>query len=503
MKTLNLPKKFLALCLAAVVSLSATGSANAGSLYEAMGELEKGSADKAAAQLFEIYEREQNLDTKREAEFYLAQALEKKGLLISALFFYSQVFKQGAVHKHYFAATAGMVELARRLKDDFIVPRIINDNWDTNALRSLSKPQQQAVNYMIGQLYYRQGKLEDAKAYLSAVPEGYEAFARAHYSLGSIYALTGKNEEAIKVWQQLLDTMKDPDTLSDDQKTIRNFAILGQARANYALGKYREATELYRSVPRYSNEWYDALFENSWSYFVQEEYGRALGEVESVLSPYFNKRFRPEAYVVAATVYYSNCQFDRARLVLDSFKNRYEVAQDELKKYIASSRSEREFYQDLVRTNPAIPEEILRQVRRNGRFLNYHRTIVQIMKEQEIVAAADNWRSSRLGAELGSILRDQLETFEKGTGEWVKRSLATQSANLNQFINQARFLKLETATSEKEVLEAGGDIKAKERKRLPRPDIPNDQYQHWNFKGEYWVDEIGYLVHSVRKECTE
>lgn len=473
------------------------------SMYEALGELEKGSAEKAAAQFYEIYATEQNLDTKRDAQFYLAKALEKRGLLIASLRFYRDVFDEGAVHKHYFAATAALVDLARKLKDDRIVPELIFDKWPQDALRAMPKPEQQAVNYMVGQMLYRKGKFEDAKAYLGAVPPGYEVYPRARYGLGAIQAVTGKNDEAIQTWQQLLETMKDERALNEEQKRVRNFAILGQARAHYALGHYKEATELFRSVPRYSEEWYDALFENSWSYFMQEEYGRALGEVESALSPYFNKRFRPEAYVVAATVYYSNCQFDRARLVLDSFKNRYEPAQEQLKVYLASNRNEKDFYQDLVRTDAAIPEEILRQVRRNGRFLNLHRTVVQIMKEQEILATADNWRTARLQTALGTILREELDGFEMGTGKWVKRSLENQSAILGQFINQARFIKLETATKEKDVLEAGGDVAAKERKRLPRPDIPNDQYQHWNFKGEYWVDEIGYLVHSIRKECAE
>ena len=85
----------------------------------------------------------------------------------------------------------------------------------------------------------------------------------------------------------------------------------------------------------------------------------------------------------------------------------------------------------------------------------------------------------------------------------MKSQLKNQASVLNQFVNNARLIKFETATSEKEVLEAGGEIAGMKRKRLPRPDIPDDQHQHWNFKGEYWVDEVGYYVHSVRKECVE
>ena len=48
---------------------------------------------------------------------------------------------------------------------------------------------------------------------------------------------------------------------------------------------------------------------------------------------------------------------------------------------------------------------------------------------------------------------------------------------------------------------AAAEILKGRRARLPRPEIPTDQWQHWGFKKEYWKDELGYIEHSLRSEC--
>jgi tetratricopeptide (TPR) repeat protein len=356
------------------------------------------------------------------------------------------------------------------------------------------------VNYMIGALDYRQGKYDFSSESLGAV-EGLLK-PKARYLMGVIAVRKGDNKGAIQRWSEVIEIISEHDT-SEDRISLRNQSLLGIARAQYALGLYPEASASYLKVPRFSKEWFDALFENSWAYFQQEDYGRALGQIESVLSPYFDRHFRAEAFVLAATVYYSNCQFDRTRTMLEAFKSRYEPQLAAVQQYLASDRKSMDIYNDLVTTSAALPEEMLRQIRRNGRFLNYHRIISEINREQVNLASADNWRGTAMHTELDTILREQKAEFSDYTGRWIKAQWKNQQDTLQQFINQARIIKFETASSEKEVIEAGGKVAGLTRKRLPRPEIPSDQFNHWNFRGEYWSDEVGYYVHSVRKECAE
>ena len=61
---------------------------------------------------------------------------------------------------------------------------------------------------------------------------------------------------------------------------------------------------------------------------------------------------------------------------------------------------------------------------------------------------------------------------------------------------------LETKTAEADWLEQGKEIDAsKLRRRLPRPFIPDDTFQFWWFRDEYWIDELGYYEFTIKTEC--
>ncbi len=495
-------KTFLGLAVLMLVAPQAQAAADMASAFDAY---KSKDYRRAAVELYDVAQNDSSLPNKQQAEFLLGRSLQELGYYVPAIAYYRSVIFAGPSHPSHKEAWVQLIDIARLLKDDFIVPTIVNTRYDKDGetLGSLDNDRIFAVNYMIGALSYRRAQYDTAYDFLGSIKSSNAYFyLRARYLMGVIRIRKADNKGAIALFEEVIKAVPD-DEEDEDRVSFRNLSILGKARAHYALGEFKEATDAYRSVPRFSEQWFDALFENAWSYYQQDNYGRALGEIESVLSPYFNKRLRAEAYVLAATVYYSNCQFDRTRSMLDAFKANYEAPLEKLNAYTASNRDPKEFYRDLVNTSDAIPGEILRQVRRNGRFLNYHRILVETKREQEMLGRADNWRGSKLRDELEGILKEQYDSFEAYTGKWVKQQLVNQASDLTQRINNARLIKFETASSEKEVLEAGGDIANLKRKRLPRPDIPDDQHQHWNFKNEYWKDEIGYYVHSVRKECAE
>ena len=80
-------------------------------------------------------------------------------------------------------------------------------------------------------------------------------------------------------------------------------------------------------------------------------------------------------------------------------------------------------------------------------------------------------------------------------------SLLELEAQLRNFEAQINILDFEVADAERQWLEQGKEILKGRRARLPRPDIPNDQWQHWSFDREYWKDELGFIQHSLRSEC--
>ncbi len=491
--------------LALLIVLLSAPRAWAVPVVSALGELKAEDYRSAAQHLYEALQQTPSDSDRQDAEYGLAQALSGLGYQIAGLVYYRNVLSTGPVHKHYLDSVRALLKMAHETHDEFVVPAMINAryNADAEALARLSAEERSQINYMIGALEYRRSRFSDSRNFLQAVAENSPEGLKAKYVRAVISVRQKDNVSAIKAFEQI-ERVISPDVDSDSERArIRRLAILGQARCAYALKDFKRATAMYATVPRYTDEWFDAIFESGWAYYQEEDYGRALGQVESVLSPYFEKRFRPEAYVLAATVYYSNCQWDRTRGTLDKFKQTYESEQTDLQKYLAAGRRPSSIYNDLISTSPSIPLEILRQVRRNGRFLNLHRLVAETIHEQGLAQSTDNLPAGRLREELKGVLKELRDQLEEQAGTFAKAELERQQAILGQFVNQARLVKFETATHEKEILETGGDVTAKQRKRLPRPDIPSDKYQHWNDKGEYWVDELGYYVHGVRKECLE
>ena len=65
----------------------------------------------------------------------------------------------------------------------------------------------------------------------------------------------------------------------------------------------------------HEKDWLDALFEESWAYFMASDYPHALGNIHTIESPYFPNSFYPEAQFLKAIIYFTNCQYENAKII--------------------------------------------------------------------------------------------------------------------------------------------------------------------------------------------
>ena len=151
--------------------------------------------------------------------------------------------------------------------------------------------------------------------------------------------------------------------------------------------------------------------------------------------------------------------------------------------------------------NPHYSIELARSVRSTKRFKDFHYLLTHIAWEKKAVAEMGTWRSTRLQDDLTAVLVSQQEQLEPAVGNWARMQLRNREVMLQHFQNQINILDFEVTDAERKWLEQGKEILKGRRARLPRPAIPDDQWQHWGFRREYWKDEIGYIEHAVRSEC--
>ena len=456
----------------------------------------------AAFLFFDVKENSEDPDARVKAEYYLGRALYKAGFIFPAYQFYGEVFNAGESHPFFPNATEGLVDIAREIGDDTLIPGLINRGY-SEAFARLKAEKLNAINYMIGMVEQRQGNLFQAKQFLEAVREDSDFYTRALYRLAIMAVKTATQEgatdyaEAIKYFRTIEESV-DATQVEDDRK-LRRLALLGQARAYFSQGEFAKSVEYYEKVPRFSDDWYDAMFESGWAYFQNAQFGRALGMVHSIQSPYFDDRYRAESFVLKATTYFQMCHFDRVRVALESFFNIYESMSEQLKPWLEGDQTDAEMVDLVVNGAPNFPSEIRLQISGNRRFQKFLAQVREVDAETERAQA--ELPSGGFKSQMLALLEVQREFRVALTGKLVRRQLRREAVALDDFLGQARIIQLETTTAERKMLAAGKDITKGPRARGPRPIIPDATYQYWAFLGEYWIDELGYYEHSIKDEC--
>lgn len=472
------------------------------SLEQALGQFKNEDYESAAFSFYDLLVNDARSEVRDQAQAYLGESLKKMKLYVPALFYYRDLLAAGKGNRFYLSAVQGLLELQELLHDPFVIPTLMNTYLDADGFGQLAQEKVSRINYLIGELLFRQRKNKEARAFLEHVDKlDKNLYVRAHYLLGLLDVRAENFVAALEKFTHVAESLQDEHS-NHDLKDLRELARLAMGRTSYGLGKFNEAEAAYLQVTRFSEQWFNALYEDAWVHYRLGNYGKALGDIEAVLTPSFNKRLTAEAYVVAGTTYFSLCQWDRTRQRVQVFKLNYETKIAELKKYMENELRPDQIYRDVAQGGDGkFATEFAREVRRNKRFLDYHYMLTHLRWEKQKIAEVQTWKSSRLLGDLSAILADQEQALETMVGAWVKVQLAALLSNLENLQTQINILDFELVDAERQWLEQGREILKGRRAQLPRPQIPNDQWQHWSFSKEYWRDELGYYQHTLRSEC--
>jgi hypothetical protein len=269
----------------------------------------------------------------------------------------------------------------------------------------------------------------------------------------------------------------------------------------------------YKRIPRFSKAWSDAIFERTWTQTVQEKYGDALGTLHNLNAPYFEGSFYPEADILQSIIYFYNCQWDRIEVVLEDTKAKYAPIVSHIDGLLANEDMEfAEWYALLNKslegdkekvTEGLIPWRVAKAIAEDDRFKKMETFLRQVEREGQTFENDSTFSTSQMGPEMVETAAANRDAFLDILGKYVKTKLSGWKVELNDITNRARIVLLETKTAEAQWLEEGRKIGGKPRGVLPRPSIPNDEFQFWWFRGEYWVDELGYYGAAIKSECFE
>lgn len=481
---------------------------------KALSAYNSGNYDEAARYFYEVTSTTTDAETRFKSEYYLAASFHKLNMPFTAFVYYSAVVKAGPQHPFHLKAVEGMVAVQDQLEDENLIPSLLNKNydkyadaWATLPLETLSR-----INYLIGRMSHRRGKLEEAKQFFEAVPTESPVYGKAQYMIGVTLAdprfPAASEDEKRKNTEKAVDLFESVLKLTDknlkDMEETRWLATLALGRANYNLGEYAKSVGWYERIPRFSKYWDQALFENGFARFQNDDLGGGLGSLQALHAPQFTGAFEPESWILKSTIYYFSCLYEESKAALVEFEGVYLPMQEKLKPLVEGEPRDNSAYFKLVDATDSevVPKPVLNWVRSNDAMLHVFFLLRQIDAEKALIDANQGWKAAKLSNEAITYVDTNRGILEQVAGNFAKRRLVEAYRTIKGFSDQAEIIRFENAKAEKELAETGVDQRAVLRKQtLYRPAMPAENWNYWKFQGEFWRDEIGYYQYTLKKGC--
>ncbi len=449
-----------------------------------------------------------------EAEYELARTLFRLELYQGSLSYFGQIAEEGDFHPYFQPALRGLLLLSDVIPGDMTLTRHLARYAD-HFPDIVPEAYRDRYAYLAGRYFYDNLEYERATELLRSIDDDSEYYARARYIQAISHVADYEAEPAVEAFRDILRYLERQDTPLDrmrgEQRRLLDLTHLGMARVFYSVGRFDNSLAYYDRIDRNSPRWAEALFESSWGYFQVDRFNQALGNLHSLNSPFFEDAYFPEGPILAAVIYFYNCQYDLVRETLYDFDFLYEEGvKEELESILAANPDPIALYEwgqqwrnGEVEGSPELISAL--QSTLNDRQFRQRFELVESIDSETAAmnSLADSWQTSLLADTLiqESALAQSFSTAD--AGELVQRRLERLVSELNGLINQQNRILVEVARAER------GDVEADVRAGMLLDDRVEEESQlevtdeqmYWRFDGEYWKDELGYYFFDVRSQC--
>jgi TolA-binding protein len=407
------------------------------------------------------------------------------------------------------------------------------------------------LNYLYGRYKYRKGEFDKAQVLFANVKEASKYYVKAQFFSGITSVRQRKIAPAVKAFENILEYL-DKNSLESKEETQRfkDLAHLSIARAYYSAAikqptegefvpdpeRLTAAVVAWNKVDIASEYWLDALFEESWAYFMASDYPHALGNIHTIESPYFPNSFYPEAQFLKAIIYFTNCQYENAKIIVAQFVKKYEPVRKGLGE-ILDNRCPGPKPDDDGNVADLSPEEakkclgFLNDVRDakakeltgdRGKLLKPvvegafdDREILKNLEYLKVIKSEqDRLKTARAPIKGSSLAGELASTLENAYGDAISKAGALARGrflravdDLDEHLGNVQTMLIDILAGERGQLEKVGEAKAAAIKQQQTAlkglgDVKADEEHYlWPFDGEYWRDELGFYRQRVVNTC--
>ena len=463
----------------------------------------------------------------QKAQFFLGKCLYHLRYYQSALAIFDEIGQQGQGHLYFDQTLQWLAQLASQLPEPAgIIEKVGRygieqlDQFNTSESADLYNE----LLFIMGRFQYGQGEFEPAIGLFGRVATDSALYVNAKFFEGIAYIRMRQARPAIASFRAIIDAIEGGDVEGvEDEDRMRNLAWISLARVFYTAANRTgddgetaidgrllgQAVEAWNTVDQGSEYWLPALFESSWAFFLADEYARALGNVHTIFSPYFEDSYYPEALVIKAVTFFVNCQIENAGAMIGLFHERYDPVRAELESLLAGFEDNTQFFEFLgqVRAGEANLSPAVRGIVASAlsdRTLLRNVEYVRVLEGEEtrLADAPAEFQNSSLGARILQDVAVAKSFAVDQTGDIARGRYNRLIDELADLTNQIDTVEIEILTYQRgQVAQetqdqlqggqgtAGGDVEV------------DEEHQLWEFNGEYWRDELGYYRQQVSNRC--
>ncbi len=454
----------------------------------------------------------------QEAQYEMGVALFSLQFYVSAFGYFDRVVETGPSHVRYAEALPWLVKIHREIPGE------------TNTLfRMASYPADrypidmaEEISFYVGQYHYYEGNLDAALESLSRVGASKpDLFVKAMYLKGVVLVRRNEPMPASDAFREVLRFVKDAGPFEGRGK-YKEMSTLALARVFYGAGFNKDqfipgnvetAIRFYDQIPETSDQWLDSLFEKSWAFYQVGNFSRALGNILTINSPYFEEEYYPEAWVLRAVIFFKNCRYDEALATIDPFYKEYYEIHKELENVLAGHTDPTDFYQylaSLSKKGGAYSlkiKKIFNAALADAKLRRLFGFVVTISKE---IQQLDALKTSPIAKRLVDFLMPDLLAYRSLTmseaGQLARERLARVRGDLKKLLSQALKVRFECLNAQKGILE---EQVRKQQVSSTGPSAPKEDFEvdkehiYWVWDGEYWKDELGSYHYPLTSACGE
>jgi hypothetical protein len=487
---------------------------------------------------------EDSENTKEKATFWMGKTLYHLRFYSAALNYFDKLVEKGHPRTLIWLAS-----LSRKLPESTgILEKIGRYAEKSPAALEGSElgPVRQQLYYLLGRFYYNRGdddSLKKALEMFARVGDDSKYYPRAKLFEGITHVRLKNPLRGSRSFKLILRWSKANKGKLGAAK-FRELSRLMLARVFYqagtvalrlawqkrnqdlyktALKQFRLAIKYYETIPISSLSWLQALFEESWAFFMLDAeirkiflkdyqgFQKALGNIHTINAPFFEDYFflgKPESMILRAVIYYKNCRWNRARETLREFNSIYPKLLVKLGEVIKRKPDNNDYYvfaQKMMKGKAGLEGllgRVTKSVLTDRTLLKRFKYVEELERELEQVESAEPaWKSTAIAGEILQDLSLQKSLAVGKAGELARGRLKRLRLELSKQVGKGTDIEFEILEAEKGRLQAKARrevIRAKVQIQKPKVD---DEHVVWPFTGAYWKDELGYYRFVVRNTC--